>query len=471
VAKKQIPILGGLRKVINVGAGTSGTTIAEIGDNTVTLAQLKVLLGVSTTSSGSGGGGLSASLTPGPGLAGGGPLIGAVGIRDINPLPLLADDYVDPNAYISVALPGMQGKLGAPGPMSLIPMDGNDGQDGFLLISPPSTGSGGTGPQGPPGAAGPPGLEGEPGESGDAGPPGPVGAAGAAGATGSPGGMGSQGPSGLDGDSGEDGMNGIPGMNASALIQQRGATWSNGNAAALSPTTDVTIVIAEDCTIQDVTILTQGGTGSCSIDIWRIGYASFPPTVANTIISGSSYPAISSGVKYRDTTLSGFTSTSLSKGDTVIFHLRSTSVFSEVAILLSLKRVGDTTATGYTDARAQNAVTGILNNSGNVQFTVVANTSIIANYVAGASSIATPGYRTNADGSVEQWGTVTIPASGGISVTFPIAFPHACFGVNLTATQASNGTPYLTALSASGFTCDDSSPSLGITHFWRAIGY
>lgn len=288
--------------------------------------------------------------------------------------------------------------------------------------------------------------------------------------TGTPGTNGIDGQDGLDGQDGEDGQDGFDGINASALIQQRGASWSNGLLVLATPINDVPLVIAEDCTIQDLTILTNGGVGSCAIDIWRIGFAGYPPTVANTIISGSSYPTISAGRSLRDTSLAGFSSTTLSKGDTVVFHLRSSSIFTEITIMLSLKRVGDLSTSGYTDARAQNAVTAILSNAGNVQFTVVPNVSIRAD-IGTNSSVTSPGYRVNPDGSIDQWGTVNIPASGGITVSFPLVFPTGAFVVNLTPAVTTNGTPYLTGLSASNFTCDNSAGATPKLHYWHAIGH
>lgn len=290
-----------------------------------------------------------------------------------------------------------------------------------------------------------------PGDTGPVGPPGATGAQGSAGTPGAP---------------------GAAGVNASALIQQRGVTWSNGFNAVIAPAPDVPIIIAEDCTIQDLTILTEGGVGSCALDIWRVGFASFPPSSANSIISSTSYPAITAGVTLRDTTLSGFSNTSLSKGDVVVFHLRSSTIFTEVVVLLSLKRVGDTVATGYTDARAQNAVTGMLSNSGNVKFTVTPNASVSANVSigGGASNLSPTGFSTGIDGLIHQWGVVNIPAAGGATVVFPLAFPSACFVVNLTPASATNGTPYVTSSAPTGFTCDNSAGATSINHYWHAIG-
>lgn len=366
-------------------------------------------------------------------------------------------------------------------------------------------GTGATGPAGPTGAPGPmgtPGMDGDTGADGDPGPPGPS-SPGTPGATGPPGTMGMQGN---DGEPGDDGQAGPPGVNASALIQQRGANWGNGLSSVVTATNDVPLVIAEDCTIQDLTILTQGGVGSCAIDIWRINFAGFPAVVANSIISGTSYPAITGGVSYRDTVLAGFTQTVLSKGDTLIFHLRSSSTFTQVTVMLSLKRVGDLSAAGYTDARAQNAVAGLLVNSPTIQWTVVANTSISAAVIGAAvytdnqakdavgsiltnspsitfsytphsvltatvntnSVLATNGYRKNLDGSITQWGLVANGGAGPTAVLFPIPFPNAC--LNLTSSCVNvQGTINQTLVNANGFTSTNG--AAGSSTYWRAEGF
>lgn len=118
-------------------------------------------------------------------------------------------------------------------------------------------------------------------------------------------------------------------------LVSRGATWSSINgpilAGAMLP---VSVIIPFNCTIRDVTVLTSGGTGSCQLDIWKTPYASYPPTVANSIVA-SAPPKISGGIKYQDTTLSGWT-TSCAQFDTMIFFLASSSVFTEINIFLTL---------------------------------------------------------------------------------------------------------------------------------------
>jgi hypothetical protein len=102
--KRQVVVPGGLRKVIETGGGgVAGTTIAEIGSQVVTLAQLKVLLGIVTPAGGSSGGSgnSTASILAGAGLLGGGAVIGTVPLYLAQSTPpviwndaLLPDDFV-----------------------------------------------------------------------------------------------------------------------------------------------------------------------------------------------------------------------------------------------------------------------------------------------------------------------------------------------------------------------------------------
>lgn len=60
--------------------------------------------------------------------------------------------------------------------------------------------------------------------------------------------------------------------------------------------------------------------------------------------------------------------------------------------------------------------------------------------IAGSNSIAANGWRKNADGTIEQWGSVVTNASGLATITYPIAFPTAAYSGSLTV--ASGGVYY-----------------------------
>lgn len=112
----------------------------------------------------------------------------------------------------------------------------------------------------------------------------------------------------------------------------RGATWATpGPTLRITvPVNDVNIRIPIDCTIKRVTVLTVNGPGSCVVDIWSDAYGNYPPTVADTICAAAK-PTISNGVKYEDSTLTGW-NTAVTAGSVLTFHLESCSTFQNVFI-------------------------------------------------------------------------------------------------------------------------------------------
>jgi hypothetical protein len=131
--KFQLPVIGGMRKVLQQQTVAAGTTIAEIGSGTISLAQLAALIGnINNPNTGGGniGDGSEAFLKVGPGLAGGGLLLGTVGLRLTTPQALIAEDGIegDPGLQGIQGLPGVAGAKGVAGTtMYLIPEDGADG--------------------------------------------------------------------------------------------------------------------------------------------------------------------------------------------------------------------------------------------------------------------------------------------------------------------------------------------------------
>lgn len=114
----------------------------------------------------------------------------------------------------------------------------------------------------------------------------------------------------------------------------RGASFSGGASPISTPVNEVPILIKDNCTITEVVLLTQGGNGDCVLDIWKSSYAGYPPNVGNTICAAAK-PTISGGVKYKDTTLTGWT-TALSAGDTLLVKLDSSTNFTFIGLWLRL---------------------------------------------------------------------------------------------------------------------------------------
>ena len=250
MAKFQVPTVGGIRKVIKPSATVSNaTTIAGLEGTTLTLAQLSQLLATLDKNTGGGniGAGAEAAISVGPGLAGGGTLVGVVPIRLTAPVGLAGEDG-PPGDDGAPGPPGPAGAAGATGGVGptgpglfFLADDGADGDLGPPGPPGPLGQTGATGTTGSTGAQGPigPGLffladDGQDGDLGPPGPPGPLGATGATGTTGSTGASGPVGP-GLffladDGQDGDLGPPGIPGVAGAT-----GTTGSVGPAGAIGP--------------------------------------------------------------------------------------------------------------------------------------------------------------------------------------------------------------------------------------------
>lgn len=111
-----------------------------------------------------------------------------------------------------------------------------------------------------------------------------------------------------------------------AMTFTRGAAWANPDGIAL-PTNDVEIRFPAACAIAAVYIDTNGGTGSCVIDIQKSAVS----------ICGSTKPTISSAASYSDTVLTEWT-TSISAGDVLTLILESASggfEFVSISLVMS----------------------------------------------------------------------------------------------------------------------------------------
>lgn len=92
---------------------------------------------------------------------------------------------------------------------------------------------------------------------------------------------------------------------------------------------------------------------------------------------------------------------------------------------------GYQSALGYTPVnKAGDTMTGLLTLSGNPTAALNAATK---QYVDGTMSLNTNGYAKLPGGLVIQWGkTPSIPYNTNLQITFPTAFPNACFSVVVT---------------------------------------
>ncbi len=109
----------------------------------------------------------------------------------------------------------------------------------------------------------------------------------------------------------------------------------DGGGSALTPGVKGFLEVPFSMTLTGVTVLADQ-TGSAVIDIWKDTYANYPPTVADSI-TASAKPTLSSAVKTKDTTLTGWTTT-VTVGDILAFNLDSVATIQRLTIALTGKK-------------------------------------------------------------------------------------------------------------------------------------
>jgi len=115
----------------------------------------------------------------------------------------------------------------------------------------------------------------------------------------------------------------------------REAAWTNALGAISIPINSVIRLSGAKRKIKEVIVLTQGGTGSCTIEIWKANLASHYPPVSGDDITGGANVVITSGTTHQDSTLAGW-NTDLDKDDVFLFTLSASSTFTNVTITLRL---------------------------------------------------------------------------------------------------------------------------------------
>jgi hypothetical protein len=97
------------------------------------------------------------------------------------------------------------------------------------------------------------------------------------------------------------------------------------------------IVVPASGIITKVSILSTDPavtSGSIVIDIWKADYASYPPTVANSICA-SAKPTISGGIKSQDELLTGWT-TEITAGDVLGFKVDSVTSLKRITMIIEI---------------------------------------------------------------------------------------------------------------------------------------
>lgn len=116
-----------------------------------------------------------------------------------------------------------------------------------------------------------------------------------------------------------------------------GAAWYTLTGGPLVAPLSATIEIANKCQIVSYNVLTQGGTGSCIIDIWKRQKPNLP-TSANSIC-GIGKPTLTTSTTLFSSAFTGWTTLTFEAGDLVTFYLQSSSVFTNVSIQLIVEDI------------------------------------------------------------------------------------------------------------------------------------
>jgi hypothetical protein len=167
-------------------------------------------------------------------------------------------------------------------------------------------------------------------------------------ATSSSGGSGTSGTSGISGTSGTSGLAGVSGTSGSSGVSGTAGTSGtslsgvssfgitiDGGGSVITTGVKGYITIPYSGTINGWDILADQ-SGSIVIDVWKDTYASFPPSVADTI-AGSEKPTLSSAQKNQDNSLSTWT-TSVTADDIVAFNVDSASTVTRVTLSIKITR-------------------------------------------------------------------------------------------------------------------------------------
>ena len=134
-------------------------------------------------------------------------------------------------------------------------------------------------------------------------------------------------------------------MNSAGEIKVTGASGANlkigsigfgldNNGSVLTIGTKAYTMVPYSGTIVSWTVFADQ-IGSVVIDVWKDSYANYPPTVADTI-TGVDKPTLSAQIKNQNTSLTGWTNTTVNAGDVFAFNIDSVSTITRVTLQLKI---------------------------------------------------------------------------------------------------------------------------------------
>jgi hypothetical protein len=132
-------------------------------------------------------------------------------------------------------------------------------------------------------------------------------------------------------------LDGSKQLASTSLATSRGVGWQTFLGGTLVAPLSQIIEIGSKSQITSINIITQGGSGSCVIDLWKAPKPTIP-TVANSIC-GTNKPTITVGTTLFSTNFTGWTTTTFNPGDLVMFYLQSSTVFTKIDVQIILQDI------------------------------------------------------------------------------------------------------------------------------------
>jgi hypothetical protein len=118
----------------------------------------------------------------------------------------------------------------------------------------------------------------------------------------------------------------------SAPVRAIGAGFDGAGSALTAGSTATTyFTVPYGCTIQAWNITVD--TGTISFDVWKIASGTAIPTVSNSILSGG-FLSISSGTALHSTTLTDFTTTTVTANDIFGINIEAVSSATKASLVL-----------------------------------------------------------------------------------------------------------------------------------------
>lgn len=121
---------------------------------------------------------------------------------------------------------------------------------------------------------------------------------------------------------------------AGGILSEFAFTFDGGGLVVPIPT-QIDFPVPFGCVINSVVMLADQ-VSNTTVDVWAAPYASFPPTVANTIV-GSSKPTLSADDQSEDTTLTSWTTT-VAAGTVIRVNLDTNSAAKRLGLFLKVTR-------------------------------------------------------------------------------------------------------------------------------------